>query len=55
MMVDELERRGLLGSTTIILTAKHGQSPIDLSQLLIVDSKIIPNLINSVEPNSPPR
>jgi hypothetical protein len=50
MMVDELEKRDLLGSTTIILTAKHGQSPIDLSQRLIVSSKIIPNLINSIEP-----
>jgi hypothetical protein len=28
-MVDELEDRGLLERTTIVITAKHGQSPVD--------------------------
>ena len=28
-MVDELQKRGLFFQTTIIITAKHGQSPID--------------------------
>ncbi len=28
-MVAELNKRGLLGSTLIVITAKHGQSPID--------------------------
>ena len=28
-MVDALKHEGLLDSTTIIVTAKHGQSPID--------------------------
>jgi arylsulfatase A-like enzyme len=28
-MVDELDEQGLLESTTIIITAKHGQSPVD--------------------------
>ena len=32
-MVDALEDRGLLRSTAIIITAKHGQSPIDFSRL----------------------
>jgi len=31
-MVDALEDRGLLRSTTIIITAKHGQSPIDTNR-----------------------
>jgi len=32
-MVDELKLKGELASTTIIITAKHGQSPIDPSKL----------------------
>jgi len=28
-MVDALNHEGLLDSTTVIITAKHGQSPID--------------------------
>ncbi len=28
-MIDELRSRGLLSSTLIIITAKHGQAPID--------------------------
>jgi len=33
-MVDELRRRGLEHSTAIIISAKHGQSPIDPARLL---------------------
>ncbi len=32
-MVDELRSTGLMASTEIVITAKHGQSPIDPSQL----------------------
>jgi arylsulfatase A-like enzyme len=32
-MVNELRNQGALSSTTIIITAKHGQSPIDPSKL----------------------
>ena len=49
-MVNELQTRHLFSSTLIIITAKHGQSPIDPSQRLIVDSKLIPSLVNSVQP-----
>jgi Type I phosphodiesterase / nucleotide pyrophosphatase len=35
-MVSELKKQGALGSTTIIITAKHGQSPIDPSQLHMI-------------------
>ena len=31
-MIDALEDRGLLRSTTVIITAKHGQSPIDTNR-----------------------
>jgi Type I phosphodiesterase / nucleotide pyrophosphatase len=48
-ILNELKVRGLASSTTIILTAKHGQSPIDVSKKLIVDEKIIPGIINGVD------
>ncbi|GCE06766.1 alkaline phosphatase family protein [Dictyobacter aurantiacus] len=48
--VSELNKRGLSKDTTIIVTAKHGQSPVDPNKHQIVDSKIIPNLVNSVQP-----
>jgi hypothetical protein len=34
LMVSELKKQGLLNSTLIVITAKHGQSPIDPSRLL---------------------
>jgi Type I phosphodiesterase / nucleotide pyrophosphatase len=34
LMVAELKRRGLYGSTAIIISAKHGQSPIDPARVL---------------------
>jgi arylsulfatase A-like enzyme len=41
-MVTALGNRGLLGSTAIIISAKHGQSPMNLAALnRIDDSKII--------------
>jgi phospholipase C len=40
-MVDELKKNGLFDSTLIIVTAKHGQSPIDPSKLQIIDSNTI--------------
>jgi len=49
-MIETLERHHLLMNTTIILSAKHGQSPIDPLKHHIVDSKIIPGLINAIEP-----
>jgi hypothetical protein len=41
-MLYQLNRQGLLASTTVILSAKHGQSPIETSSLTrIDDGKII--------------
>jgi hypothetical protein len=37
MMVDELKKKHLSDSTLIIITAKHGQSPIDPKRLLRID------------------
>jgi hypothetical protein len=35
-MVNELRAKGVLATTTIIITAKHGQSPIDPSKLALI-------------------
>ncbi len=47
-IIDALQAAGLLSSTAIILTAKHGQSPIDPTKRQIVDQKIIPDAVNRV-------
>ncbi|MBW8887849.1 MAG: alkaline phosphatase family protein [Fibrobacteres bacterium] len=49
-MIDALRMHGLDRSTAIIISAKHGQSPIDPLRRQMVDSKIIPNLINAIQP-----
>src|SRR5262249_33795560 len=49
-MLAALRQQGLFSSTAIILSAQHGQSPIDPSLRLIVDNHIIPKLLNSVQP-----
>jgi hypothetical protein len=46
-MVDELAHRGLLSSTTIILSAKHGQSPIETSALKRIDDGNIIDALNA--------
>ena len=47
-MLQALDRRGLLDKTVIIISAKHGQSPIDPAQRRIVDDKLIPSVVNGV-------
>lgn len=49
-IIDAVKARGLSSSTAIILTAKHGQSPIDIEKKQIVDEKIIPKIIEGVQP-----
>jgi hypothetical protein len=49
MMVSELKAQHLYSSTVIIITAKHGQTPIDRSKSMIVDKSIIPTIVNSVQ------
>jgi hypothetical protein len=46
-MVAELGARGLAGSTTIIVSAKHGQSPTVPSQLTRIDDGKIINALNA--------
>jgi hypothetical protein len=46
-MVSEIHKDGLANSTTIIVTAKHGQSPIDPSKLVTVKDGPIISAINA--------
>ena len=46
-MVAQIHRDGLANSTTIIVTAKHGQSPIDPRQLVTISDGPIVAKINS--------
>jgi arylsulfatase A-like enzyme len=46
-MVNEINNQGLARSTAIILTAKHGQSPQDPTQLLRIDDGAIITAINN--------
>src|ERR1700757_3118804 len=50
-MVQELIKKGLFNSTLIIITAKHGQTPIDPSKLNKIDPNLIPGLVNGVQNN----
>src|SRR5258708_16900743 len=46
-MVSTIHKDGLAGSTTIIVTAKHGQSPQDPNKLITVPDGPIINAINA--------
>jgi hypothetical protein len=56
-MLTELGHEGLAGSTTVILSAKHGQSPVDPAQLRRVDDGAIIDNLNaawkSARPSAP--
>jgi arylsulfatase A-like enzyme len=41
----------LLDSTLIILTAKHGDVPIDPAKLQLADLDLIPRIVNSIDPS----
>ena len=47
-MTRALDEQRLRDSTLIIISAKHGQSPIDPAKRQIVDSKLIPSIVNGV-------
>jgi Type I phosphodiesterase / nucleotide pyrophosphatase len=49
-MINALEAGDLLRSTLVIISAKHGNSPIDPSTLARVDPAIIAGVVNSVPP-----
>jgi len=48
--VDALKQKDLLDSTLIIVTAKHGQSPIDPAAVQKVDGDAVAGLIDGVAP-----
>jgi hypothetical protein len=48
-IMQALRTQNVFANTVVILTAKHGQSPIDPTKHLIVNKNIIPNLVNSVQ------
>lgn len=48
-MVHQLRANGLLPSTLIVVTAKHGQAPMDITKRRLVDEALIPSLVNSVK------
>ena len=50
LMVSALYEQGLLKSTVIIVSAKHGNSPVDPATLVRVNPTAISNLVNSVAP-----
>jgi hypothetical protein len=50
-MLSELARTGDAASTAIILTAKHGQGPIDPALRRNVANTVVPDIINKVGPN----
>jgi len=49
-IMDELKARGLSSSTTVIITAKHGQSPMDVEKKQIVDEEMISKIVDGVQP-----
>jgi hypothetical protein len=49
-MVAALNEEGLLESTVIIVSAKHGNSPIDPATLVRVNPTAISNIVNSIAP-----
>lgn len=46
-MIDALERHGLLETTLVIVTAKHGQSPIDRTLVAKRDGDAIANIVDA--------
>jgi arylsulfatase A-like enzyme len=48
-MLGRIEADGLIDDTMIIVTAKHGNSPVDRSTLRWIDPAIFTSLINSVQ------
>lgn len=47
--VAELSKRGLLESTLIVISAKHGQAPVNPAERRIVSSALVPNIVNGVQ------
>ena len=50
-IVAELKGHNLYDSTLIVLSAKHGQSPIDVKQRRVIDRNIVRAIVNGVQPD----
>lgn len=50
-MIAALRQRGLLDSTMVIVTAKHGDVPIAPSKLRLANLDLIPNAIKVIDPS----
>ena len=50
-MLAALQQKGLMGSTLIIVTAKHGDVPIDPTRLKRADLELIPKTVSSIDKN----
>ena len=48
-MVEELTRQNLLGHTLVIVSAKHGQAPINPALRHIVSSRLVPGVVNGIQ------
>ena len=46
----ELKARNLSSSTAVIITAKHGQSPMDVEKKRIVDEEMLSKIVDGVQP-----
>lgn len=49
-VVKELKAKGLYDSTVVIVTAKHGQAPIDITKLVKIDPKVMVDAVEAVQP-----
>jgi hypothetical protein len=49
-LLAELDAQGLTDSTEVIVTAKHGQTPVDLSTRVAIDPALIDATVNSEQP-----
>lgn len=50
-IVAELKSQGLYDSTLLIVSSKHGQSPIDVKQRRLIDRNVIRDAVNGVQPD----
>ncbi len=49
-LTTELKESRIFDSTMIIITSKHGQSPVDVRQRRVIDRKLVRDAVNSVSP-----
>lgn len=48
-MLAELDAQGITGSTLVIVTAKHGDSPVDLASRRAIDPALVDAVVNGVQ------